>query len=222
MAFRNQVSALSQLVADTITGATITGATITGGIFRTAASGKRWELTSTIRNKILGYSGNPDEVAPGVIEVDHDAANDASFVSLRSGQFSAGGPQAWLDLTTENLFGPVTTAAVMSADTVALQTATQSVALDSAGLQIGTAGTPIRSISFGRANGLTTNASSQVTFNHGLGTTPLAIIVLPATGHIVRRATHTATTATIEARSAATGALVGGGVIVNLDYITIA
>lgn len=265
MAFRNQVSALSQLVADRIVGATIEGCTIlagqivagaitatelatgavtegkvatgaitaakiaataidgktiTGALIRTAAAGKRWELKSVPSNRLLGYSGSSMETAPGYLEVDEPGGNGFPYVVLKSGDISgAGGARIILETQT---------ASDRNIDYMANKHAFGIVGfadpwllLTSAGLQINGTKT-IGGIDFGRANGLTTNASSQVTFNHALGTSPLAISTFPATGHSLRRVTHTATTITVEARHLSTGALVGGGVTVNLDYIALA
>jgi hypothetical protein len=75
MAFRNRIVRLSQLIADSITGAVIS----------TAASGARWVLQSGANaNQIIGYSGSGNEITPGQI---------ATAVTGGSGRLVLTGPQ---------------------------------------------------------------------------------------------------------------------------------
>lgn len=55
----------SKLSADAIDGKTITGAFI-----RTAATGKRWELSSAAVNLLRAFSGATGEAAPGALSID--------------------------------------------------------------------------------------------------------------------------------------------------------
>lgn len=70
MGFRSTFGALSELVADSITGAAITGGTITGALIQTAAAGRRWVIAASgIGNLITGYTGVPEENTPATIDV---------------------------------------------------------------------------------------------------------------------------------------------------------
>lgn len=93
MAFKNPIVYLSQLVADSITGAVINGgqiigtaiqgvtidatSTITGALVQTAASGMRWAISSIY---LTAYTGNAAESAPGKIFV--EAVNPFSKLLL--------------------------------------------------------------------------------------------------------------------------------------------
>jgi hypothetical protein len=79
MGFRGRIVRLSQLIADSITGATINGGTITGALFRTATSGKRWEIVSNPSNEIHGFSGLPGEQQYGRILVDADTVSGQAW-----------------------------------------------------------------------------------------------------------------------------------------------
>jgi hypothetical protein len=85
MGFRNAFNGIppSSITADLLADGSVTGTklsadaidgkTITGAFIRTAATGKRWELSSTPANQLRGYSGRPEEDQPGVFEVDSNS-----------------------------------------------------------------------------------------------------------------------------------------------------
>jgi hypothetical protein len=52
----------------------IEDSTITASLFRTAEDGERWEVGSDPRNELKAYTGKPEEVFHGVIQVTHGPA----------------------------------------------------------------------------------------------------------------------------------------------------
>lgn len=70
MGFRGIPAYLSDLIADTITGAKIVGGTITGAVFQTATAGARWVIGANDQwDTITGYTGHAGETVPALIVV---------------------------------------------------------------------------------------------------------------------------------------------------------
>lgn len=94
MAFRNP---LTSLPASGITGLVqsdqiadeLVGKTITGSLIRTAAAGKRWEISAAVTNLINAFTGHAAETAPGVLQVDASASGQGS-VTLKASSTAAG------------------------------------------------------------------------------------------------------------------------------------
>lgn len=69
MAFKSMFGALSELVADSITGAIINGGTITGAIIQTAAAGRRFVFQPFgVGTFIKGYNATTEEAQPATID----------------------------------------------------------------------------------------------------------------------------------------------------------
>jgi hypothetical protein len=94
MGFRSSFNGLppssitAELLADnSVTGTKLTadaidGKTITGAFIRTAATGKRWELSSTPQNRFNAFSGLATETAPGGLIVDTGVAAGLSYSTV--------------------------------------------------------------------------------------------------------------------------------------------
>lgn len=108
MGFRNPLNLPPGSITGSLLAAdAIDGKTITGAVIRTAAPpAKRWELDSVNHaNQLRGYSGEANETAPGLVEID-------SFADFASALFAApnlGGATpvngAYLYLTTDKTAG---------------------------------------------------------------------------------------------------------------------
>jgi hypothetical protein len=85
MAFRNQISRVSQLIADSIVGAT----------FATAAAGKRWVISNGAYpvnpQTILGYSGHAGETVPSTFIINW---SDAHLTFPDQGRLDIQGPSS--------------------------------------------------------------------------------------------------------------------------------
>jgi hypothetical protein len=84
MQFGNRVIRISQLIADSITGALI----------QTAATGVRWVLSSPSNaDELAGYTGDPAEVIPGLLQVAavNYLGNASLNVALRSPSYTSEG-----------------------------------------------------------------------------------------------------------------------------------
>jgi hypothetical protein len=112
VSFRGRIVRISQLIADSITGAVITGgtingttinggtivgavvsaATVIGGTLETAASGARWVLEGvTDAQTMTAFSGLAAEVTPAFIQV-FNFASHASSLFLSSADMTNGPP----------------------------------------------------------------------------------------------------------------------------------
>ena len=88
----------------TIEGGTVTGSTITGGTVRTAASGKRVQLTTTLNDYVQFYTGDASETASGYGYVKVDVSSAASS---RAGRIFIVAPKLNSDGTAMiNVTGP--------------------------------------------------------------------------------------------------------------------
>jgi hypothetical protein len=186
MAFKNpisQITKLSQLIADSITGAAITGGTITGALIRTATTGQRVEITTA--DLIHLYSGRAGETAPATIQ----ARDSGSFPTLvvESGNDGAGTSALNLDPGKASLNGGQDVYLVPNAVSgiVRAISALQIGGYTGAGLNRHQVSTPIQAIDFG-AESITIPAGSfQTTDNmvaHKLGQTPAAVVACVEAG----------------------------------------
>lgn len=74
VAWINPTTGAFHTTGGVITNAEIIGSIFTGGLFRTAATGQRWEITSAggAANTLKAFSNSGDETAPGGIAVSND------------------------------------------------------------------------------------------------------------------------------------------------------
>lgn len=187
MPFRNPIGALSDLIADTITGAVITGGeiigtTITGALIRTAAAGQRLEL-GAIRNRLYGYSGDSQETNPGYLEIDVLISGVLGVLNLISPSMG-GGNQAQLALNSNKNTGQST--AQIVADTFQYNPGVGGGTFDLTGNTLDLSGDSIRRIRFGSdvvTIGSTVSTATK-SVAHGQGVVPDLVICTAANGVI--------------------------------------
>ena len=185
MAFPQDVLRLSELIADSLTGALI----------RTAAGFPRWELASPGNaNKILGYTGNASEVTPATLSVVDGGTNIQTRLTAATW---TGMAQAFLSITANavrsivSLAGDqVTISAVGFADFL-LDAPNSIVQLRGpltlkdaisglAGGIIWPSGFKLRDVAVGSGTWtFTASATATTTVTHGLVGTPTIAIVMP-------------------------------------------
>ena len=79
-------------------------------------------------------------------------------------------------------------------------------------------GSGIQGVHMGRETSLVTDANSRVAIYHGMFATPKSVSLTPGLAHQLRRFSVSTTEIVVEVRSAS-GALVGSGVSVPLDWM---
>lgn len=117
MGFRNRIVRISQLVADTITGAVV----------QTAATGNRWVMSGSARSTILGYTGFANETQPAVLQVLGHLVSNILTLGISAPQSTGVARLAHLDLTSDPGTGKAS--AVLGADTITLDGATTATGL---------------------------------------------------------------------------------------------
>lgn len=219
MGFRNPLTLLSELVADTITGAVI----------QTAAAGSRLVIENDIAGGLLKFfTGNASEVNPGSINPGSAGSGTTwqGTLSLMAPGAAAG--QASVLLVSQSPDGTKPKSIGLSGQidsgtgylirtNARAHTASSSPALtfEADG---GAARGSLSGFTGGRVTGVNTDASSQVVVNHSLGATPDLLTASTNFAQQVRVVGRTSTQFTLEFRTTA-GALVGAGVGVSVDWL---
>lgn len=228
MSFKGLPTQLSDLIADSITGALI----------ETAASGPRIVLTSADVDTMLGYTGDPNETAPASLTMGraHYAIvgqPPTLFTRLTSPTEGPNQP-AFLELHMNGAAGAETSTAQLVADAIEMRDAdtfggilfgSLAYGLESfvehvfaGGIQVGNGGAPgtgtkINAIQVdgSQVGNAATNGSGQNTYNHTLGVVPALVLVVSRTsGLIPLWISATTTTFTMEWINPTTGAVAVG------------
>lgn len=113
----NEIAA-NAITAGAIAAGAIDGKTITGATIRTAGAGLRWEMDSWGADALRGYTGDPNELSPGLISIGAQQFNSgfsiAGLFSYLVSPQGTGGARASIMLSADRT--GTRTSAVVDAD----------------------------------------------------------------------------------------------------------
>lgn len=218
MPFKSQVAALSELVADTITGATIIGGSVTGALIQTASAGARWVMgVAGNLNYLYAYSNDPDEVAPGFLSNVNPLAGRARMYLQGSDLGTGDVPQVMLE--SRDNAAPYMSLAAQGTGAYSGQ---GRIDLQTAQLGLPGAAVPLEGIEYGTATVTipTGAASGNLTIPHGIGKAPrMALVCTATTTFYLASINSTNASQIVVTAFTRTGATVGSPANVPVHYL---